>query len=770
MPLTGVSDARLIDKVSDPTAENTGDSSGQIRHIHALTVPVGTDAAAAEEARYVLPRFIRGVSPGRQIRAAAGQPGAWLNYYPQSIPAEQATTDRPVTVYLTRRSSRGAFYRFVLLTFDLDASRAGRAQVRVDAEALTRALAAHGIRCVPVVSGPSGGMHLWAACPEGLDPAVVRRIAEAAERLYPTLDKSPLTNGPTGGVRPPGSLHRAGGYARLAEHTVEEAVAILREGAGRESWTSFLASLEAMSAYPALLSAARARAAGPALTTVRHRGQIVPPSIAAKGPVVRPLTTDDTGRIKLARPWQPLNARALARLRRRPQDRPGAHSAAAHVPARTLALAGGSYRQLRELVADEALSPALEWLRTTSTPAGHRVPLAQDEADRRAERVWWLAVQDAARLPKRPTDDRDTAEADTPGARASAELVARIEAADPERWHRPSGLSDRNLLYAVAYVMAFSGAAEVSADVRRMAVLMGRAKSTAALAINRALADGWFTVTAEADEDTFTARRIQLAESHQCTDSPHHFCAVHQAPPASHKTPGHSGSDGTPNTPPPATDRWAQLENRIAFQQSGLWTAMGHTVGLTLEFLEKGAHPAQLAELTRYSPRTTMKHLGMLTDRGLIRWQPDAALGRPVVVRTDRTLYEAAADYGTATRPGERAMAAYVDRSRWAWCLREAEHCRLTAAEKRRNPRAEARQLVLAGCDPYARAYPRTADGKFDHATAWEIEALRTNALAIALAADTLARAGKAVDPARFAHAATQAAEATTPYPGAAAA
>ncbi|MFE3557278.1 hypothetical protein ACFXKW_20785 [Streptomyces sp. NPDC059193] len=724
--------------------------------------PVDTDAAAAE-ARYVLPRFIRSVSPGRQVRAAAGQPGAWLNYYPESIPAEQATTDRPVTVYLTRRNRKGTFCRFVLLVFDLDASRAGHAQVRVDAEALTRALAAHGIRCVPVVSGPSGGMHLWAACPEGLEPALVRRIAEAAERLYPTLDKIPLTNGTSGGVRPPGSLHRAGGYARLAEHTVEEAVAILRQGAGADSWNSFLSSLEAMTAYPALLSEARARATGPALTPVRHRGQLVPPSIAARGPVVRPVTTDDTGRIKLARPWQPLNAKALARLRRRPQDRSGAHSAAAHAPARTLALAGGSYQQLRELAADEELSPALEWLRTTSTPAGGRIPLTQVEADRRAERVWWLAVQDAARLPKRPTDDRDTTEADTPGARAGAELVARIEAADPERWNRPSGLSDRNLLYAVAYVMQFSGAAEVSADVRRMAVLMGRAKSTAALALHRVLADGWFTTTTEADQSTFTARRIQLADSHPCTDSPHHLCAVHQAPPAPQKTPGQPGSDGTPNTPPPATDRGIRLEDRIAFQQSGLWTAVGHTVGRTLEALENGTQPGQLGEVTRYRARTTLRHLNVLTTAGLLTWTTDDQ-GCPVAVRTAKTLYEAAADYGTATRPGERAMAGYVDRARWAWCLREAEYCRLTAEDKRRNgPRADARQLVLAGCDPHARAYPRTADGEFDHPTAWEIEALRTNALAIALAADALARAGKAFDPARLAPA--QATEPTTdPY------
>ncbi|MFD8146101.1 hypothetical protein [Streptomyces sp. NPDC059708] len=697
-------------------------------------------------------------------------------------------------MYLTRWPRTGQPARFVLVVFDLDAGSAGPAQVRVDAAALTRALAAHGIRCVPVVSGPGGGVHLWAACPEGLDPAVVTRIARAADRLYPSLDTSPLTNPTTGGVRPPGSLHRSGGYARLAEHTVEEAVALLRQGAGRAAWSSLLASLEAMTAYPALLSGSRVRAAGPGLKPVRHGGRLVPPSIAARGPVIRPVTTDGTGHVKLDRPWRPLSAKALAGLRRRPQARPGAHSTAAHAHVRTLALAGGSYEQLCQLAADEELSPALEWLRTASTPGGGRVPLTQVEADRRAERVWWLAVQDAARLPKRPADDRGTPREDTPGARASAELTARIEGAGPEYWNRPSGLSDRNALYAVAFLMEFSGAAEVSADVRRLGVLMGRAKSTAALAVSRVVLDGWLAVTSEADQGCFTARRLQLADSHQCPESPHHRCAIYETPNAPQKTPGHFGSDGTPNTPPlaeggvsrcsnggrqdlgvtrgpnagdegvtgspnaanddvtpsPNGQRLRRLEDRIAFQQSGLWTAVGHTVGRTLEALESGTVASRLGEATGYKARTTRRHLDVLTTAGLLRWDVDAQ-GARVPVRTEKTLYEAAAEYGTATRPGERAMAGYVDRVRWAWCLSEAEFCRLSAEAKRRSgPRAHAAQLVVDGCDPYARAYPRTADGDFDHATAWSIEALRTGALGIALAADALARTGRPIDPARL--------------------
>lgn len=747
---------------------------------HVDTAPAlknDTQKAAAEQAGGVLSAWLRAVSPGRKVRAAAGTPGRWTNSYPESIPVDEASTARPVAMYLACRRRRWGGFRFLFVVFDLDASRGGRVQVLADAAAIMKQLAAHGIACVPVESGPSGGVHLWAACPEGLPPATVRQLAEAATRLYPTLDKSPLTNGVSGVVRPPGALHRNGGYARLTRHTTAEAVAVLTKGAPAAAWDALLSTLEGLAGAPAL-RAAPARAASPAAAEpAREAGHDVPPSIAARGPVVRPRAADAGGRIKLAGAWRPMGPRALAELHRVPEDRPGAHSAAVHAPLRSMALAGWSYAQMRQAAEDAELTPVLEWLRTASTDAGGRAPVDPAEADRRAERAWWLAVQDAARMPARLADE-EADELDTPGTQAAADLLARIEAADPERWRRPSGPSDRNLLRAVAWLMVQSGTDEISADVRRLGVLAGRSKSTAALALARVVADGWLTITAAAENEAFTARRVALAAAHECTDDPHHMCAhyrpapqsvtsepVTESPtvpagqqladhvPASQKTPVHHGSDGRRNAapPPPSRPLPADLAQTISDQQSGLWHALGHHAGRTLEALQQGTPVEDAPQVTGYTTATTRRHVQALTALRLVTLHCDAH-GRTVAHRTDRTLYDAAAERGTATRPGERALGGWVDRVRYAWWVREVGWCRLPRAAKRRaGRRADAGQLVLAGHDPHARAYPRTATGDADHGRAWELEALRTNAVRLVFIADELAQAGQVVDPAHLA-------------------
>lgn len=752
---------------------------------HVDTAPAlknDTQKAEAEQAGGVLSAWLQALSPGRKVRAAAGTPGRWTNLYPApSIRVDEASTARPVAMYLACRRRRWGGFRFLFVVFDLDAKRGGRVQVLADAAAIMRQLATHGIPSVPVASGPSGGVHLWAACPEGLTPEVVRRIADAASRLYPTLDTGPLTNGVSGVVRPPGALHRNGGYARLTRHTVAEAVAVLSKGAPAAAWDALLSTVEGMAGAPSLTAAPHSVTDKPVtqrLAEVGDGGNAVPPSIAARGPVIRPRITDPAGRIKLAGQWRPLGPQALAALHRSPDDRPGAHSTAVHAPLRSMALAGWSYGQMRQAAEYEELTPALEWLRTASTDAGGRVQLDPAEADRRAERAWWLAVQAAARMPARLVDEQAD-EPDTPGARAAVDLLARIEAADPERWRRQSGPSDRNCLRAVAWLMAQSGTDEISADVRRVGVLMGKVKSTAALALGRVVADGWLSITAATDNEAFTARRVALAADHQCTDDPHHMCADYgpaaplsvtgepvteehpdaagQQPadhvPASQKTPGHHGSDGRRNAapPPPSRTLLSDLARTISDQQSGLWQALGHHAGRTLEALQQGTPVEEAPQVTGYTRRTTRRHVQALTALRLVTLHQDAQ-GRTVAVRTARSLYDAAAERGTATRHGERAMSGWVDRVRYAWWLREVGWCRLPRAAKRRaGHRADAGQLVLAGQDPHARAYPRKANGEADHGRAWDLEALRTNALTLVFLADELAQAGQVVDPAHLA-------------------
>ncbi|MBH1939234.1 hypothetical protein I5Q34_34100 [Streptomyces sp. AV19] len=703
-------------------------------------------------AQTVLSAFLTALSPGRQVRAAAGRPGQWVNHYPVKLPLAEATTARPVTMYLTAKRRRwGGGYRFLFVVLDLDVKRGGVAQVESDATELTKLLAAHGIRSVPVRSGPGGGIHLWAACPDGLLPSEVRRIADAAAVLFPTLDIVPLTNEGSGSVRPPGAAHRDGGYARLTEHTVGQAVTVLRDGSPPAAWEALRTTLEAMAGAPALLGAARARAAGPGTAErVRAGGRVVPHAVTDRGPVVRPLTTDEDGRVRLRRPWRPLSARAVTALQRRPAAESGAHSRAVHTHVRTMALSGWSYHQMREHAADPDLTPALEWLRTASTSTGGRKKLTAAEADRRAERVWWLAVQDAARLPRRPADHGHPADPDlSPGARAAADLLARVEAADPEHWSRPSGSADRNALRAVAYLMLRSGSADVTADVRRMAVLMGRSKSTAALSLGRVIADGWLTVTQDASLTGKTGRRVTLAHAHDCTDDPHHMCAVYNEAPGHHGSDGSSSRNAAPPSPPGALAALGGLARVISEQQSGIWQGIGHPAGRTLEALVGGVRVEEVHQVTGYSRRTSRRHVRVLVGLGLVtlRGAGDGSWRGTVAVRTGRSLYEAAAELGTATRPAERAMAGIVDRFRFHWWLREVRWCSLPLPDKRRRGRrAGPDQLPLAGADPHGRAYPRDADHQADHGRAWDLEALRVDAAAIAAAADVMARVGHVVD------------------------
>ncbi|MBE9500728.1 hypothetical protein IHE61_30985 [Streptomyces sp. GKU 257-1] len=128
------------------------------------------------------------------------------------------------------------------------------------------------------------------------------------------------------------------------------------------------------------------------------------------------------------------------------------------------------------------------------------------------------------------------------------------------------------------------------------------------------------------------------------------------------------------------------------------------------------------------------------------------------ITRTTRTLYQAGTLTHTASRPAELAAVAAVEVEVARWWRREVEWCRLGRGEKRqRGRRAHARQLVVPGADPYARAYPRRPGaqerperGDADHAAAFAIEAERINASALAAEADQLAQRGDVIDPARL--------------------
>lgn len=673
--------------------------------------------------------------------------GGWSNAYPEKLTLAEVDTVRPVVMYLTCRRRRwGGAYRFVFVPFDLDAARGGRAQVHRDARALAELLTAHGIGCVPVRSGPSGGVHLWTACPQGLAPEVARTLGELAEQLFPTVDPTPLTNAISGAMRPPGAAHRNGGHAELDGIEPTAAVAILKKGAPAAAFRRLAQTLETLAGAPSLLGSTRAAVA---VGQARRSGRQVPPSIARRGPVLRDIQEDADGHLCLRLPWRPLGSAALAALRRRPDHTPGAHQAAVHHVLVRCALAGWTYAQARTLVEDAAGAPALEWLRTASDAAtGGRTLLHPAEAERRLTRRWFLAVQEAARLPRRPGDRSGAVQDISEGAAAAADLLQRIEAAGPAPWRRPSGPADLAVLRSCAYLMALTGSADISAPVRRLAVLAGRCPSTAALSLNRLGADGWITTTEEAVPGAARARRIRPATGHTCPDDPHHICAPGNV--AGQKGDS-AGSDRSVNAAPLGGHEGLldALRGLVVRQQSGVWHKLGHHAGRTLEALESGVRVQELGRVTGYCERTLRSHLEALTAVTLLSPRTHA--------RTENSMYDAAARLGQAGRPAELAVNARVDEERHRWWLAEQEWCAAPRGEKlTQAARPDARQTVLPGMDPYARRYPRhphhttrrLGTGRADHRTAWEIEAQRIDAAGLLGEACELERRGEVVDPA----------------------
>ncbi|MGW2793605.1 hypothetical protein ACWC9H_27250 [Streptomyces sp. NPDC001251] len=735
------------------------------------------------------------LSPGKTVRAARWTGTGWANHYPDKMPRTEANTVRPVVMFLTGKWWSTGQYRYLFPVLDLDASSGGAAAVQRDARGLSALLAAHNIACVPVRSGPAGGMHLWTSCPAGVPPHVVDRIARLAKVLFPSLDISPLTNPTSGAVRPPGAAHRQGGHAQLAEGwQVEDAVALLRQGSPAFAYRALLRTLEVLTAAPALLSAERTRAVGPGPAPheyTRPSGKSVPRSIA-KLPdgtdrrILRTITTEDDGTLRLAVGWRPLGSRALRSLHRRPQNSPGAHQSAVHAVLTHCALNGWTAEQVRALAADAAAAPGLEWLRTTSGPAGDRYELDHAEAERRFARRWFLAVHDAARLPRRAADFDPAAEDLSEGAQAAAALLQRIEDAGGAYWQRPSGPSDRNALRVIAWHLATTGALAVTADVRRTGTLMGRAASTAGLALNRLTNDGWIETTEESVPGAGIARRIRLATTHQCpADNPDHRCAHYTA---TDEAAGHSinhGSDRSVNARPPkgaqacdfrdgkmkeepkgsrvrptrdgsARELLQSLEQTIVFQQSGVWHRLGQHAGRTLEAVERGVRLEMLTQATGYTTRTVARHLGELSGVGLVTVRQESS-GTTTLVRSRRSLYMAACRLATAGKAPERAVNARVDAERHAWWQRETQWCRMPRQAKRdMGPRADAHQTLIPGMDPHDRRYPRypgptgLANGRPDHRTAWAIEAERINAGALLDEACQLERRGQIVDSARL--------------------
>ncbi|ONI48520.1 hypothetical protein [Streptomyces sp. IB2014 011-1] len=691
------------------------------------------------QAHRTLRTFLAALYWDRSVRAASGGPGAWLNTYPPKTSAgtgyvriEGMDRDRPVAVHLAR--GRGKAPLFWALPYDCDAKRHTAEQVAADVALLSVANEAEGIAPVPVASGSPGGMHLWTGCRAGLPFPLVQRIYRAAKRLCPSLDTS-LSNPTEALIRPPGAAHRNGGYSTLVAHSVDEAVNLL--GPASAPVTAFYRLAVRLESMVAALPPEESEQAATETTgEAGHGGHTVPPSILKRGPRVRRIVQDADGCPRVDAPWRPLGGRALQGLRRTPTRRDD-HSAVKHGPARSMALAGWTQAEGLAVVRDPESSPALEYLRSERQADGSRRPRSEEDTARLWGRVWWLAVEDAARMPRRPEDDGHAPHADDV-QQAVADLVARMRAAGPRRWARKSGPADAAVLAALALLMQLAGSVDVSANVHRLGVLAGYTGQTASQALWRLIRDGWVTVTAEAERRAGRARRITLATGHECPDDEHHQCAIYQAPHSI--TPDHPGSDrsGTPRPPAP-------LRTLLTHQQADLWHDLGHHAARTLWTVQQrqGLTVPEIMAETGYGRRTTLRHLHRFTSLRLLI-QGRSRRGEPTYRRTARSPYEAAQDTGSAGRMAAMSVTYRVKQEVMQWWSAEETYRALPYAQRPRRVLAD--QAVIPGMDPRGRAYPRDENGRPDHARARSIEAERINAAGMLDQAHQLARNGQLLD------------------------
>ena len=101
-----------------------------------------------------------------------------------------------------------------LLVVDLDTARADRAAVERDAAAITALIARAGGRVITDQS-PSGGIHLYLPLVAAVPFHDARDLALALAARTPTMDPQPMLGLSDGLIRPPGSVHKTGGYQRL---------------------------------------------------------------------------------------------------------------------------------------------------------------------------------------------------------------------------------------------------------------------------------------------------------------------------------------------------------------------------------------------------------------------------------------------------------------------------------------------------------------------------------------------------------------------------
>ncbi len=694
-------------------------SSAPIHHAHTGAVP-------APRGRLDLQELFLRLSPRLSVRVdTKTAEGRWRHQYVERALPGMAPRG-PYAVYLS-----SAFRLFRWLCFDLDDKRG---DVGPDLATLLRWLDEAGLAFVVAASGSAGGRHVWVAAETLLERTLVESIAVAAAKRLPTLDYG-LLKSRTGAVRPIGAPHRNGGRSELlwpAEPgRAADRLTPATCGNPSEAFVRLLLIIDA----------------SPAPEQVR-------PQVAG-GDWCAEVINDDGPRLA-GTPKTLLDRETMALLTRRPPaDRV---SEVCGSLLTRLALRRWSQPMVARLLDDRRYREGgLLHLCTSPGLGPLRVLLDEAEVEEKFGRQWERCVRYAAKLPV-PQESLEW-------TKQLAEVIALVEqlqqAADacPQRWAMKSGPADRAALDVVCLLALRSGNAVLDLDVRRAALAAGYGRSTMSRSFRRLRLDSWLA----RGEDTGPAHTHELLP----------VTAAHPAFPL-------AARGGTQGNPPPVGEHRRRLlsllETRLAASQADLFShgrataehsgGLGHHASRIYQQLvlhaDRALSLAEICQRTGYRPRTVATHLGRMRDllvatRAVMTAHHEcptcrAAPGDRCRTATGVVLRRRGADQHTArqdlaagrsstpyyrSRPGALVAAA---KAKGCWGV-TASHARRYAVEtelyrwwKREEewmhaPKKGTRTGVQTHKDQTAqvlttlarhprRRYPRTADGRGDHAAA----------------------------------------------------
>ncbi|MEV7840550.1 hypothetical protein AB0O77_25495 [Streptomyces albidoflavus] len=654
--------------------------------------------------------------------------GQWQHRYVER-PLPTRPPRQPYALYLSSAFGRTRRYRW--LCFDLDDKRG---DVGPDLATLLRWLEEAGLTYVIAASGSAGGRHVWVAAQRLLDAPLVESIAVAAAKRLPTLDYG-LLKSRTGAVRPIGAPHRNGGRSELlSPASPRRAADLLTPASCGNPPEAFCRLLLIIDAVPAAVD--------------------IRPTLAGRDVVGEII--DDHGPRLSGTPRTVLDRDTMALLTRRPPaDRVSEVCASLLTK---LALRRWSRPMVARLLEDRRYREGgLLHLCTAPGVGPLRVLLDPEAVSAKFRDQWARCVAYAAKLPV-PQEALEHTE-------HLGEVFAQVEAlqaaadACPERWATESGPADRATLDLVCLLALRSGSTVLSLDVRRAALATGYGRSTMHRALGRLRLDQWLADASDAGP-AGTYELLPVTAAH----------------PAFSLSAGGGTQRNLPPQGAPRRTLLSRLETRLAASQADLFSygratahhsgGLGHHAGRVYQQLALNADRAlsltELCERSGYAPRTVAKHLGRMRDlmvatRAVMtvhhecptcqavpgdrcRTAAGAAVRRrgadQHAARQDLAAERSSTPYYRARpgslRPAAKALGCFgvtagrarryaVEIELYRWWQQEEQWMRAPKAGIRTGVQTHPEQVALVLTTlarPPRRRYPRTADGRGDHAAA----------------------------------------------------